>query len=62
MSWMRLVPNRVEIVLTNYFGQVMPKAAEFPARGNEAVWLRQEAFESVEVIFGSLKQRKSRKA
>ena len=57
-----MVPSRVEMVVTNYFDQVMPKAAEFLARGNEAVWLRQEAFESAHVIFGSRKHRKRSRA
>jgi cell pole-organizing protein PopZ len=33
---MRLVPSLVEFVLTNGFDRVVPRAAEFPARGKEA--------------------------
>jgi hypothetical protein len=33
---MRLVPSLVEFVLTNGFGQVVPRAAKIPARGIEA--------------------------
>jgi hypothetical protein len=37
LGWMRSVPSLVGSILTNWFDWVVLKAAEFPARGNEAV-------------------------
>ena len=58
---MQLVPSLVESVLTDRFDWVVPRVAEFLARGNEAVWQKEEVFESVKMIFGSQKHRKRRK-